>query len=595
MCSILRLFALAASTTIACAPASPVRLGPVVPPSPVPPAPVVAPPPDRRAELEAKIDTVFADFVDTRSPESGGASRKSPGCAVGVYRAGEIAFSKGYGYADLEHDEAITDTTPFYSASLSKQFTAAALLLLVQEGKIALSDDVHKFIPELRDFGAPITLDELLHHTSGLRDYHLLLFLNGFNEEDVITSHEVLWLITHQRALNFPPGAHFSYSSTGFVLLAEIVARVSGESFGSFLAKRVLEPLGMTSSRVREDHARLIPHRAIGYAVGPDKVPRSLMGNLEYDGSSNFVTTIRDLAKWDANFYDPKVGGQAFIDAMRVRGKLAGGPEIDYASGLFETVDHGRRVEEHNGGFGGYRSVLIRYPAERLTVSVLCNTTEADADALGEKVGALFLPAPSASDDSPAHAKPAPFGSDLAAIAGTYVERSTAEVRTVEVANGAVEMRYSGAKARPRKLVPVGPSDLVVEGLKTHYAYVPANGAEPAKLVRSVSTGEASHTFVRMSLVAAANNLSDYVGRYGSDELAHDVEIRIDGGALVAAPLGGAPRAAPFRPIARDLFVSPDVAWKIADDVGFRFERDGRGKVARLVVSSHAASFHRTG
>ncbi len=551
----------------------------------VPPAPVVAPPPDPRAELEAKIDAVFADFVETRSPESSGPSRKSPGCAVGVYHAGEVAFSKGYGYADLEHDEAITDTTPFYSASLSKQFTAAAVLLLVQDGKIVLSDDVHKFIPELGNFGAPITIDELLHHTSGLRDYHLLLLLNGFNEEDVITSHEVLWLITHQRALNFPPGAHFSYSSTGYVLLAEIVARVSGESFGSFLAKRVLEPLGMRSSLVREDHARLIPHRALGYAVGPDKVPRSLMGNLEYDGSSNFVTTIRDLAKWDANFYHPDVGGQPFIDAMRVRGKLAGGQGIDYASGLFEIVDHGRRVEEHNGGFGGYRSVLIRYPEERLTVGVLCNTTEADADGLGEKVGALLLSSPSASVDSPAPPKPASFGFDLAEVAGTYVDRSTAEVRTVEVTDGNLWMRYSGPKARPRKLVPAGPSDLVVEGLKTHYAYVPAKGAEASRLVRSVGTGEASHTFVRLPLVAAVNNLSEYVGRYGSDELAHELKIRVEAGALIAAPLGGAARAAPFRPIARDLFLSPDVAWKIADEVGFRFERDGRGKIARLVVS----------
>src|SRR5439155_18695898 len=139
---------------------------------------------------------------------------------------------------------------------------------------------------------------------------------------DVVTRREVLWLLAHQRATSFPPGSSFSYSSSGYVLLAEVVARVSGESFHSFLTRRVLAPLGMTSSLGREDHARLVPHRAIGHAVGPDQLPRILMGNLEYDGSSNFVTTIRDLAAWDANFYDPRVGGQALIDGLRVRATL---------------------------------------------------------------------------------------------------------------------------------------------------------------------------------------------------------------------------------------------------------------------------------
>ncbi len=275
-----RVFVLAAVVVQACAPA----------PTPLaaagPQGPAIATAADPRAELATKIDPIFSDFT-----RQGGVS---PGCAVGVFRAGAIVFSRGYGYADLEHDAPITDATPFYTASLSKQFTAAAVLLLVADGKVSLGDDVRKYIPELPDFGSRITLDQLLHHTSGLRDYHLLLQLEGLNEEDVITSHEILWLLSHQRALNFRPGSYFSYTSSGYVLLAEIVARVSGESFHTFLTNRVLEPLGMESSLVREDHARPIPHRAIGYTLGPDRQPRMLMGNLEYDGSSNFVTTTRD-------------------------------------------------------------------------------------------------------------------------------------------------------------------------------------------------------------------------------------------------------------------------------------------------------------
>jgi CubicO group peptidase (beta-lactamase class C family) len=535
-----------------------------------------------RADLGAKIDPIFADF----SP-IGRTSPPSPGCAVGVYRAGEILFSKGYGYADLEHEAPITDATPFYTASLSKQFTAAAVLLLAADGKVSLQDDVRKFVPELPDFGAPITLDHLLHHTSGLRDYHLLLLLEGLNEEDVITSREILWLLGHQRTLSFRPGAHFSYSSSGYVLLAEIVARVSGESFHAFLTRRVLEPLGMTGSLVREDHARPIPHRAIGYALGPDELPRTLMGNVEYAGSSNFVTTIRDLARWDANFYVPTVGGPALIDGMRVRGKLTDGTVVDYAMGLEETEAHGRHVEEHDGGFAGYRSIILRYPTERLTVSLLCNTTEADVQALAEKVSAVFLPKPSAPDGDPP--PPALLALDLASAAGTYVDMSTGETRTVDVSGGVARMLYGNPTAPPRELIPAAPADLLVKGLRVRYAFEPAKEKHPARLVRSANHGGPQQTFVRTQVVDKVERLTEYTGRYASDELAHELEIRLDGGHLVAGPVGGATRTAAFAPVARDLFVTPDVGWKFADDVGWRFERDVRGNVVRLVASTDRA------
>jgi CubicO group peptidase (beta-lactamase class C family) len=567
----------------------------IAPPPPLAQAPQGGPTPQLsaaalpaapNASLAASIDAIFSAFTRPGTP--------SPGCAVGVYRAGEVVFSKGYGYADLEHADPITDATPFYTASLSKQFTAAAVMLLVGDGKLSLDDDVHKYIPELRDFGARITLDHLLHHTSGLRDYHLLLQLEGLNEEDVITSREVLWLLAHQRTLNFPSGAHILYSSSGYVLLAEIVARVSGESFGAFLARRLLQPLGMTSSLIRDDHARLIPHKAIGYSLYLDGQPRVLVGNLEYAGSSNFVTTIRDLARWDANFYDPKVGGPSFVDGMRTRGKLTDGTELEYAMGLSEYESHGLHVESHDGSYAGYRSVMTRYPSERLSVAVLCNTTEADADALGEKVAAVFLPQLSAREPAVTAPAPAPapatvradFGHDLASLAGLYVDTSTAETRTIEVADGVVRARLGrSATAAFRELVPVGPGDLVVKGGRTHYAYQPAQGKQPARLVRTAKT-ELARTFVRVDPVDRVDNLAEYAGRYGSDELAHDIEIRIEDGHLIMAALGGATLGTAFTPLSRDLFVSQDAGWKSTDDVGWRFERDGRGRVVRLVAST---------
>ena len=550
----------------------------------VPAAAPAAPVLDPQAELAKKIDPIFSNFAQ------GGAT--SPGCAVGVYRAGEIVFSKGYGYADLEHEAPITDTTPFYTASLSKQFTAAAVLLLVADGKVSLDDDVRKYIPELPNFGKRITLEHLVHHTSGLRDYHILLLLQGLNEEDVITSREILWLLSHQRALNFPPGSHYAYGSSGYVLLAEIVARVSGESFHSFLTRRVFQPLGMTSSLIREDHAKPIPHRAIGYMLGPDKQPRMLMGNLEYGGSSTLITTTRDLAKWDENFYQPKVGGQTFIDAMRVRGKLTDGKPIEYTGGLFESDTQGLPVERHGGDFAGYRSWQARYPTKRLTVSVLCNTSEANAVGLGEKVAGLFLPELSAPEPPPAGVPLEAFGFDLKTIRGTYIEPSLAQVRTIDITDGSIHLLFGKTPGPPRDLIPVGPGDLAVKGSPTHYDYEPAKGPKPARIVRN-SGGSLPQTFVRAEPVEPSElkteKLSEYTGRYGSDELAHDVEIRLEGSHLVAGPVGGAARSAPFAPIARDLFETNDESLRFSDEAGWRFERNARGKIVRLVVSTDRA------
>jgi hypothetical protein len=340
----------------------------------------------------------------------------------------------------------------------------------------------------------------------------------------------------------------------------------------------------MTSSLVRDDHARLIPHRAIGYTLGDDKQPRSLMGNLEYDGSSNFVATIRDLAKWDANFYEPKVGGQAFIDAMRVRGKLTDGTALDYAMGLIESETHGIPIEDHDGGFAGYRSVIQRYATERLTVAVLCNATEANPDALGDKVSALFVPQLSAPEPQPVAPPPAPapFGFDLAAVAGDYVDGDIGEVRTVEATGGVLRMHYGHSPATPRELVPAGRGDLFVKGGHTIYRYEPTKGGRAAQLVRTAKA-ETPQTFVRTTLVdkLEGEKLGEYAGRYGGDELAHDVEIRVEDGRLVVAAVGGARRRLPFAPVAHDLFVM--------DDVGLRFERNARGKVVRLVASTDRA------
>ncbi len=454
------------------------------------PAPAASASPPGEADLAAKIDAIVSAAARPAA--------RAPGCSVGVYRAGAIVYTKAYGDADLEHDSPNADTTPFCLASIAKQFTAAAVLLLAQEGKVALGDDVRKYVPELPDHGRTITLEQLLHHTSGVRDYGLLLELQGGAGVDLVTTDDVLWLLGHQRGENFAPGTRYSYSNSGYVLLAVVVARVSGKPYGAFVKERIFDPLGMSDTLVKEDHAQLIPRRAVGYGRRPDGTYRIATSNTEYAGQGNIFSTTRDLAKWDENFYAPKVGGQALVDAMRVQGTLADGTQIAYAMGLAEDVTRGLRRESHDGGIAGYRARIARYPTERLTVSVLCNDGSANPDRLEEQIAAALLPAQGSAD-----------AGDLALAALPAVDASA-------------------------------PSE-------------PGDGLPAAKL-------------------------EEYAGRYGSDELARDLEILVRDGHLVRRAWGGRLAKTPLVPLAPDVFAEGDVKWT--------FERDAHGKVGQAVVSA---------
>lgn len=314
-----------------------------------------------------------------------------PGAAVAVIKDGSVVYRRGVGLADIQHKAPITPATPFHIASISKQFTAFAIHLLAQDGKLTLDDDVRKHIPELHDFGATITLRQLIHHTSGLRDQWNLLALGGWRLEDVITEDDILRVVTGQRALNAPPGQEHNYSNTGYTLLGVVVKRVSGMSLAEFSQQRIFTPLGMRNTRFVDDYQRLIPGRAASYAPnaqgGWDYVALSYSNN----GATSLSTTVDDLGLWDRNFYDGEVGGRKLLDAMQTVGELTGGRKIGYASGLVRGKYRGLDTVEHGGGDAGYRSDLLRVPSERFSVIVLSNAGNFDAGGMSRKIAAIFL------------------------------------------------------------------------------------------------------------------------------------------------------------------------------------------------------------
>src|SRR5262249_27030558 len=306
--------------------------------------------------LTARVDALFAKY---NKPDS-------PGCALGVIKDGKLIYARGYGMANLEHNIPNGPQIVYDIGSMSKQFTAASILLLAAQGKLSLDDDVRKYIPELPAYQQPITIRHMLHHTSGMRDYAALFGLAGSNFEDASTDDDALKMIVRQKALNFTPGAEWLYSNSGYFLLSLIVKRASGKTLAEFAREQIFDPLGMKSTLYLDDHKRIVPRRATAYtaaeranAGGSFQIE---MSNFEQTGDGAVQSTIEDLLRWDQNFYQPKVGGQALLDQLQTVGALNNGQKLDYALGMYVDEYKGLRRVWHSGAWAGYRSNLTRFP-----------------------------------------------------------------------------------------------------------------------------------------------------------------------------------------------------------------------------------------
>ena len=301
-----------------------------------------------------------------------GTSRR-PGAPSACRPSGRILLEKAYGMADLEHGVPNRPDTIFEAGSVSKQFTAAAVLLLARDGKLSLDDPVRRHIPELPDYAAPITIRQMLHHTSGLRDWGSIEWIAGWPRGTRVYTHaHVLDILQRQRALNFPPGTQWSYSNSGYNLSAIIVSRVSGESFAEFTRKRIFEPLGMTRTSWRDDFTRIVKDRAIAYAESDGRYAQD-MPFENVHGNGGLLTTVGDLLRWNENFVTPKVGDAGFIHLMQTSGMLGNGRETGYAYGLALASHKGLAEFRHSGTTGSYRAYLARFPESHVSVAVLCN------------------------------------------------------------------------------------------------------------------------------------------------------------------------------------------------------------------------------
>ena len=367
-----------------------------------------------------------------------------PGCAAAVSLSGEVVFEKAFGLADLEHNVPNTAQTIFESGSVAKQFTAAALVLLQDDGKLNLDDPVKKYIPELPDYGSPLTIRHLLNHTSGLRDWGAVLGLTGAGRgERVISQDLALDVITHQRALDFKPGAEYSYSNSGYNLAAIIVERVSKQKFPAFVEECLFKPFGMKYSSWRDDYQRIVPGRAQGYSRQGNGPWRLNMPFMNVYGNGGMLTTVGDWMKWNA-MLDSQPLRSPLVSALETRGVLNDGRKIAYALGLTVATYKGMKDVSHGGATAGYQTFLTRYPDNKVSIGVMCNGTSPSAGGIAENItDEIFGPYPEISKTEP----PKVSEDELKKFVGIWRNEKTHSPSRFVFENGV--SRWSGARLTP--------------------------------------------------------------------------------------------------------------------------------------------------
>jgi CubicO group peptidase (beta-lactamase class C family) len=331
---------------------------------------------------QQRVDRIFLAF-DKPS---------SPGCSLGVIKDGEFIYRKSYGEGSLELSVPLSSKSVFYMASISKQFTAASIVLAAEQGYLSLDDNIRKYIPELPDSGYPITLREMLHHTSGFQDVYDLLERSGSKVEDVHTSAELIDLIANRHVQTYIPGAKFFYSNTNYFLLAEVIKRATRKPLSVFADQNIFHPLGMTHTRFDDNRTVVVPDRVPAYSPGDD-------GSFLVDWSTNFdqvgdgglMSSVDDLILWDRNFYQNRLGTGSLVKEMLTRGVLNDGTPTTYALGLIIGNYRGLPTVEHAGALFGYRSDILRFPEQRFTVLCLCNLSSADPPVLSRAVADIYL------------------------------------------------------------------------------------------------------------------------------------------------------------------------------------------------------------
>jgi CubicO group peptidase (beta-lactamase class C family) len=462
---------------------------------------------------EKRADQLFIPF----------SGEESPGGMVGVIQDGRLVFARAYGMANLTHGIPYSITTPSNIGSVSKQFTAMAILLLEKQGKLSLDDDVRKHIPELPGFDQAVTLRNMLNHTNGLREVFNLMPLTGWQGEDMLRREEVLEVVRRQEKLQAAPGEEYNYNNSAFILLAETVERISGMTFPEFVEEQIFKPLGMSSSVVRSDPRTIIPGAAQGYT--PDSTGFKETGDLySAYGAGGIYTTVEDLARWMANFNNPEVGDRELITRMMTPDTLNNGDTLDYGLGIVVNEIRGLKTYHHGGADLAHRAYLIYFPDLNSGTVALSNHASFPSYSVAYELAEIWfgdeMEAEEESEDEPGEEEDTMKimvpEKVLESYAGEYLIRGVGFVLKFSMVDGLLKLTTEGQPEA--EMIPQSQTLFSYEGIEATIEFKMDPQGKVTGAVH-IQNGEEVELERLAPYEPSQEVLESYAGKYLSDEL----------------------------------------------------------------------------
>lgn len=489
--------------------------------------------------FSAQIDALFAEWD---RPDS-------PGASIAILHNGDIIHRRSYGMANLDHAIPLATDSVFHVASVSKQFTAIAVALLANDGKLSLDDDIRGHVPEMPDLGGTITIRHCIHHSSGLRDQYSLFRLAGWRDDDTQTFADVLDFAYRHERLNYTPGDEYRYCNTSYSLLALIVERVSGQSFRSFVQERLLDPLGMTDSHIHDDHSAIVPRRTSAYAARDGDTPGIKVANstVAAPGAICLFTTVDDLIRWVRNYATRAVAGAVLDDAMS-SGTLNIGTLTHYGYGLAISSHRGQRTIGHGGVDSGYRAQVTWYPDADLGIVILANLGSIYPGRLAQRIAEIVIADQLGGDDIADAPVVDTTPEELAAIVGVYHTTPSQQTREIILRDGKLIM--PSGFGEDWELTPIGHRRFRADDPPIEFR---VTGPDSALELHETDKNGDTRSYTRLTpYEPTLEDLAALVGTYVVPELGATYRVTLKDGTLSLGERKHGPRT--LRPLAPNLF-----------------------------------------
>lgn len=452
------------------------------------------------------IDGLFSEWKNSNGP----------GGVVLVTQNNKTVFEKAYGLENISYKIPTSSETIFNIGSMSKQFTAMGIVLLQMEGKLSIDDDIKKHLPELNDFGKPITIRHLLHHTSGFRSSPELFGLAGWRDGDAISNEDVYRYLAKQTSLNFEPGSEFMYTNSGYILLAKIIENITKQNFKSWIKEKIFQPLQMNSTFIEENSSNLDTKVATSYSEIEPSVFYYVENNDLTYGASNVYSTNKDILKWLKNFNEAPAKFQSAFEMLKTVDVLNSGQKNNYGFGVFVDDFFGNHRIQHTGAIAGFRSIMYSYPDENLEIIILSNFTFNQLSKIADQISQLFLQNKSKAETHQDKIKPIQLNDEiLKKYEGMYWSDKSNYSRKIYIENNTLWYLRSNNKKSP--LIPITPTDFQMGGINEKLLVNFDVNTNTMKLISADNSIEIFEKYEDKKF--STQDLINYTGMFYSTEL----------------------------------------------------------------------------